>query len=93
MKGFHIEGDPARLDFTNYDLRSDEEEFNEIMSILKKHNMKQLDYIMGPDCDMYECIIDNVKFSFIHTIDGEGSFLYCDDKAGMLFLETLFDMM
>lgn len=92
MKGFHMDADPVRLYFTNYERRPDEEEFAEILGILKKHNVIISDKIMGPDCDLFKCNIKDVEFNLIYSIDGEGSFIYCDDSEGMKFLESLFDM-
>jgi len=92
MKGFHMDGDPVRLYFTNYERRPNEEEFAEIVDILNKHAMNIQKKIMGPDCDLYKCRIKDVEFELIYSIDGDGTFLYCDDSAGMTFLKTLFDM-
>lgn len=90
MKGFHMDGDPVRLYFTNYERRPDEEEFAEIVDILNEHGLTIQDKIMGPDCDLYKCKIKNMKFNLVYSIDGDGSFLYCDDTEGMKFLESLF---
>ncbi|MCQ4638657.1 hypothetical protein NE619_18175 [Anaerovorax odorimutans] len=90
MKSFYLDNDMSHLYFANCEKRSDEEEYEEIMSILRNANCKIGKSIMGPDCDVIECEIDGVSFDVIHTIDGDGTFLYCNHKAGMKKLECIF---
>lgn len=91
MKIFHMKHDPDRLYFKNYERRLDDEEFEEVIVILKRNNCKFVDTIMGPDCDIIKCWVENFKFDIIRTIDGEGTFLYCDNKDGMKVLENIFN--
>lgn len=92
MQGFHLSGDLTRLYFTNYERRTDIEELDEILSVLNERKAEQLDHVMGPDCDLYKYKVSGVEFDLIHSIDGDGSFLYCDTVAGMKLLESFFDM-
>lgn len=90
MKGIHIGDDLKRLYFTNYDRRPDEEEFEEVVSILKRNNCKFIETKMGPDCDLLSCTVNDIEFHVIRTIDGDGTFLYCDNPEGMVILEEMF---
>ena len=90
MKPIHNNGDNKRLYFTNYERRSDDEEYLEIVSILKKYNYTINETIIGPDCDLHCCEIGGYSFDIIRTIDGDGTFLYCDDEQGMKYLESIF---
>lgn len=91
MKPIHLNGDNKRLYFTNYERRSDVEEYLEIVSILKKYNYTINETIIGPDCDLHCCEIGGYSFDIIRTIDGDGTFLYCDDEQGMKYLESIFN--
>lgn len=90
MKPIHHNGDNKRLYFTNYERRSDDEEYLEIVSILKKYNYTINRTMIGPDCDLHYCEIGGYSFDIIRTIDGDGTFLYCDDEQGMKYLESIF---
>ena len=68
------------------------EEFEEIMSILKENNCTIDETLMGPDCDLIHCTVQSVRFDVIRTIDGNGSFIYCDNSDGMRFIENMFEM-
>ena len=83
MKPIHHNGDNKRLYFTNYERRSDDEEYLEIVSILKKNNYTINRTMIGPDCDLHYCEIGGYSFNIIRSIDGDGTFLYCDDEQGM----------
>ncbi len=48
--------------------------------------------LMGPDCDLIHCTVQLVRFDVIRTIDGDGSFIYCDNSDGMRFIENMFEM-
>lgn len=87
MEWFHIDGDNKRLYFRNIERKSDEKEFEEIVSALKREDCRFENNIMGPDCDLIRCKINNMKFDLIKTIDGDGSFLYCEDINTMHELE------
>ena len=91
MKPIHHNGDNKRLYFTNYERRSDDEEYLEIVSILKKYNYTINRTMIGPDCDLHYCEIDGYSFNIIRSIDGDGTFLYCDDEQGMKYLESIFN--
>lgn len=45
---------------------------------------------MGPDCDLIICLIEGIEFHIIRTIDGNGTFLYCDSLEGMSILDKIF---
>jgi len=45
---------------------------------------------MGPDCDLIDCSVEGIEFHIIRTIDGDGTFLYCDSPKGMSILEKMF---
>lgn len=92
MKTFHLNGDNVRLYFTNYERKPDDEEFEEIMSIFKKNGCKFEKHYMAPDCDLIEGKCKDIKFTVVRTIDGDGTFLYCDSPQGMSSLEKMFDM-
>ena len=92
MKAFHMNRDSVRLYFTNYENRPDDEEFEEIMSILKENNCRIGETLMEPDCDLIHCSVQSVRFDVIRTIDGDGSFIYCDNSDGMRFIENMFEM-
>ena len=48
--------------------------------------------LMEPDCDLIHCSVQSVRFDVIRTIDGDGSFIYCDNSDGMRFIENMFEM-
>lgn len=52
MEWFHIDGDNKRLYFRNIERKSDDEEFEEIVSALKRKDCKFENSIMGPDCNL-----------------------------------------
>ena len=62
------------------------------MSILKENNCTIDETLMGPDCDLIHCTVQSVRFDVIRTIDGNGSFIYCDNSDGMRFIENTFEM-
>lgn len=84
-------GNSVRLYFKNYENRPDDEEFEEIISILKKNNCVFGETLMGPNCDLIQCTVESVKFDVIRTIDGDGSFIYCDNPDGMSIIENMFE--
>ncbi len=90
MRTLHIGDDYKRLYFTNFDKRSDDEEYEEIMAVLKSANCQILNKTIGPDCDLINCMFGYIEFQVIHTIDGEGTFIYCESRSGMKEIESLF---
>lgn len=92
MNSFHLDNDNVRLRFINYEQRSDDEEYAEIMSILKSAGCLIGRVSMAPDCDYINCRIKQYSFTVIHTIDGDGSFIYCDNQLGMKELEKIFPL-
>lgn len=65
MKAFHMDGDSIRLFFANFENRPDDEEFEEIMSILKKNDCVIEEKLMGPDCNIVQCTAESEKFDVI----------------------------
>ena len=92
MKTFHIANDEVRLYFRNVERVPDREEFENIMRILIDAGVEILDRVGGPDCDIIRCKIENRLFNAVRSLDGDGSFLYVEDKNTMRFLESLFEM-
>ena len=79
METFRMAGDNNRLYFKNYERRPDDEEFAEVMKILKEEGAIISDKYIAPDCDWYHnCII------------GEGTFLYAENTETLVILERLF---
>lgn len=73
-------GDNNRLYFKNYERRPDDEEFAEVMKILKEEGAIISDKYIAPDCDWYHnCIIGEGVFDILYSIDGEGTFLYAEN--------------
>lgn len=89
-KAFHLNGVSNRLYFTNYERKSENEEFEEIVSVLKKNGCKLGKPYIGPDCDLIEGYYGDVEFTIVRAIDDDGSFLYCDSSEGMRCLEKMF---
>lgn len=84
-------GDNNRLYFKNYDNRPDDEEFAEIMKILKEEGAIIGDKYIAPDWDMYQnCKIGEEVFDIIYTIDGDGTFLHVENSETLKILECLF---
>lgn len=90
MQTFRMDGDNNRLYFKNYERRSDEEELQEIMSILKSVNCDIGERYLAPDCDIYKCKFGEMEFTVVSTIDGDGTFLYADDENVLIRLEEFF---
>ena len=84
-------GDNNRLYFKNYDRRPDDEEFAEIVKILKEEGTIISDKYIAPDCDWYQnCKIGEENFDILFTIDGNGTFLYAENSGTIETLESLF---
>lgn len=66
-------GDNNRLYFKNYERRPDDEEFAEVMKILKEEGAIISDKYIAPDCDWYHnCIIgEGVLIFFIRLMEKE----------------------
>lgn len=80
-------GDNNRLYFKNYENRSDDEEFAEVMKILKEEGAIISDKYIAPDCDWYQnCKIEEEVFDIIYTIDGDGTFLYAENSETWITL-------
>lgn len=91
METIRLAGDDKRLYFKNYERRSDEEEFCEVMHILAYNGCEFREKIMGPDCDLYPCRLNGYRFTVCDaSIDGNGTCLCVDDNETMEFLEQLF---
>lgn len=84
-------GDNNRLYFKNYDRRLDDEEFAEVMKILKEEGAIISDKYIAPDCDWYQnCKIGEENFDILFTIDGNGTYLYAENSGMIETLESLF---
>lgn len=91
MEALYIGKDRKRLYFKNYERRPDDEEFEEVVSILKNNNCEFMKNLMGPDSDIYRYKINDMYFDLVRTIDGDGSFLYCEDINVMQIIEKMFE--
>lgn len=91
METFRLAGDNNRLYFKNFDRRPDDEEFAEVMKILKEEGAIISDKYIAPDCDWYQnCKIGEETFDIIYTIDGDGTFLYAENSETIEILKSLF---
>ena len=79
METFRMAGDNNRLYFKNYERRPDDEEFAEVMKILKEEGAIISDKYIAPDCDWYQ-----------NCTDGDGTFLYTESSKTLEVLEHLF---
>ena len=70
-------GDNNRLYFKNYERRPDDEEFAEVMKILKEEGAIISDKYIAPDCDWYQnCTI------------GEGVFEHSSSRQSPSFFDA-----
>ena len=93
METFRLAGDNNRLYFKNFDKRPDDEEFAEVMKILKEEGAIISDKYIAPDCDWYQdCKIGEATFDILFTIDGNGTFLYAEKSETLETLERLFEI-
>lgn len=91
MEIFRMAGDNNRLYFKNYERRPDDEEFAEVMKILKEEGAIISDKYIAPDCDWYQnCTIGEGVFDILYSIDGDGTFLYTESSKTLEVLEHLF---
>lgn len=73
------------------DRRPDDEEFAEVMKILKEEGAIISDKYIAPDCDWYQnCTIGEGVFDILYSIDGDGTFLYTESSKTLEVLERLF---
>ena len=93
MKAYHLNGDKSRLRFFNDDNLSDEEELEEIISLLEKGGcIVDKHAAIYPYCDVFYCSLDGVKFEIIYDLDPNyGTIICCFDEQGMKRLEELFE--
>lgn len=71
--------------------RPDDEEFAEVMKILKEEGAIISDKYIAPDCDWYQnCTIGEGVFDILYSIDGDGTFLYTESGKTLEVLERLF---
>lgn len=90
MQGFHINGDKKRLYFRNDGHLSDEEEYARVMTVLRHENTVIGETKVMPYCDIIGCTLDGTGFDVVCHIDGDGTFIYCEDEQCMGRLEELF---
>ena len=91
MKTFQLPEDEQRLYFRNFDRKSDDEEFENIIRILRNANCWLGEPTMGPDADLIPGRILDGKFSVVRTIDGDGTFIYSEEKTTINLLREIFE--
>lgn len=92
MNIYHHCGDNARLYFHSEENRSDEEELEEIISILKGAGCIVGEPMMAPDCDYFKCSIGSFPFTIIYSLDPNyGTLICCFDEQGMRQIEKIFE--
>ena len=92
MEGYHIKDDSTRLYFRHNDNVSDEEEYMAVMSVLRMSGAYIGETKVMPYCDIVRCSLDGADVDVMRYIDGDGTFIYCEDEACMRKLEKLFGM-
>ena len=78
MESFHLGDDRKRLYFRNLERRSDDEEYAEIVSILKEKGCIIGNAVMGPDCDLVHCNYEEIEFEqedLLQKVNGHCSFI------------------
>jgi len=90
MQTFRLDGDYTHLYFRNPERRSDQEELVEIMRILTGSGFVIQKKIMGPDCDLFICEGNGLRFTVCATIDGYGNSVYAEDERTLECLERIF---
>lgn len=90
MEAFRMDGDDNRLYFRNSERISDDEEYEQVMSYLSEAGCEIGEPKMAPDCDLIECKYDGDPFTVIRTIDGDGSFIYAENREVLDNLEQIF---
>lgn len=85
-----MDGDNNRIYFRNLNRVSDDEEYENIMDILENSGCDIGDTLTGPDCDIVHCEYEGILFDVVRTVDGEGSFIYCEDERDMDQIENIF---
>ena len=90
METFRMDGDNNRIYFRNYYRVSDDEEYENIMEIIKGSDCTIGDTLRGPDCDIIHCEYEGILFNVVRTVDGDGSFIYCEDERDTDQIEELF---
>ncbi len=91
MQTFRLEGDNKHLYFRNYERRSGREELAEIMQILTGNGFEVKDKLMGPDCDLYTCQGNGLRFAICANIEGDGSTICVEDEYTLECLERIFE--
>ena len=90
MQAFRLAGDSKHLYFRNLERRSDREELAEIIRILTENGFEIKDKMMGPDCDLYTCQGNGLRFAICASIDGDGSSICVEDELTLEYLEQVF---
>lgn len=91
MQTFRLEGDSKHLYFRNLERRSDREELAEIMQILTANGFEIKDKLTGPDCDLYTCHGNGLRFAVYANIVGDGSTICVEDEYTLECLEYIFE--
>ena len=89
MKTYRLNGDDKHLYFQNLKKRTLREELVEVMDILTGQGCVIKDKIAGPDCDLYTCVYNGLRFA-ISTSQDEGTSLCVDVPRDLDILEAFF---
>lgn len=93
METLRLNGENNKLYFKNYDNRSDEEEFREVMSMLKSAGCIIGKRIIAADFDVYECGYNGMSFTVYYDISGDyGTSIYAEDENTICQLEMIFNI-
>ena len=89
MKTYRLNGDDKHLYFQNLKKRTAREELVTVMDILTSQGCVIKDKIAGPDCDLYTCTYNGLRFAICTSID-DGTSLCVDVPRDLDVLENLF---
>ena len=93
MKTLRLNGENNKLYFKNYENRPDEEEFREVISILKSAGCIIGKRTTAADFDVYECRYNDMSFTVYYDISGDyGTSLCAEDENTISQLEMIFNI-
>lgn len=90
MQTFRLSGDDKHLYFKNNEGRPEREERAEVMKILTQNGCVIGEKIMGPDCDLYTCRMNELRFAVCVSLE-DGVSICVDDIVSLEKLEGLFE--
>lgn len=90
MRALRLKGDNNHLYFEKNETKSYREELFEIMDTLTSQGCAIKDKIPGPDCDLYTCTYNGLRFA-ICTATDDGSCICVDKEADLDVIERLFE--